>query len=113
MFNKGWRKGFKVRVQLDQYADFGAFSFGTKAKSAYENLQLQQQTHPAVPCPERQLNATVSCVHPAENDDRLPDTIRGGHYLHNRHFCAVLGCEYAPYSEIIKLFSRVGDLVIP
>jgi hypothetical protein len=39
--------------------------------------------------------------------------IRGGHYIHYRHFCAVLGCEHAPYDEISNLFGRLGELVMP
>lgn len=108
-----WNKGFKLRVQIDQYDKFGAVAFKTKAKSLKENRSLQQQTHAAIPCPERDVRATTSCVHPAENDGRLPDYIRGGHYLHNRHVCAVLGCENAPYDAIKGLFSNVGSLIMP
>jgi len=112
-YYKQWAKGHKLRVQLDQYASFGAFAFATKAKSAKENRQLQNQTNEAIPCPEREVRATMSCVHPAEHDIRLPASIRGGHYLHNRHVCAVLGCEHAPYDAIEKLFDTVGDLICP
>ena len=108
-----WNKGFKLRILLDQYAQFGAFAFRTKAESAIENRKLQQQTHTALPCPEQQMNVTPSCVHPAENDILLPELIRGGHYIHYRHFCAVLGCEHAPCDKILDEFSRLGELVIP
>jgi len=108
-----WNKGFKLRILLDQYAKFGAFAFRTKAESAIENRSLQQQTHSALPCPEQKMNVTPSCVHPAENDIMLPELIRGGHYIHYRHFCAVLGCEHAPCEKILDKFSRLGDLVIP
>lgn len=108
-----WNKGTKLRIQLDQYAKFGAFAFKTKAESSIENRSLQQQTHSAVSCPEREIRAKTSCFHPGENDKRLPDCIRGGHYLHNRHVCAVMGCENAPYDTIRGLFSNVGDLIIP
>lgn len=108
-----WNKGFKLRVQIDQYAEFGAVAFTAKAKSLKENLKLQKQTHDAIACPERDVKATQSCVHPAENDMRLPDYIRGGHYLHNRHVCAVLGCENAPYDAVRGLFSNVGNLITP
>ena len=110
---KGWKKGFKLRVLLDQYAQFGAFAFKTKAESSNENLQLQHQKNNAVPCPELNVSATTSCVHPAEHDTKLPSCIRGGHYLHNRHVCAVLGCENAPYEAIKELFTEVGDLINP
>ncbi|MBS3899071.1 MAG: hypothetical protein KGZ54_03565 [Dethiobacter sp.] len=110
---KGWKKGFKLRVLLDQYAQFGAFAFKTKAESSKENLQLQHQKNDAVLCPELNVSATASCVHPAEHDANLPSCIRGGHYLHNRHVCAVLGCENAPYGAIKKMFADIGELVNP
>jgi hypothetical protein len=112
-YDNKWCKGFKLRIQLDQYEDFGAFAFKTKAESSKENLKRQQHTHDAIPCPEREVRVTPSCVHPAENDERLPDNIRKGHFIHNRHVCAVLGCEHAPYKKIKDLFSKAGDLIIP
>ena len=108
-----WSKGFKLRILLDQYAQFGAFAFRTKAESAVENRSLQQQTHSSLPCPEQKMNVTPSCIHPAENDALLPEVIRGGHYIHYRHFCAVLGCEHAPCDKLLEKFSKIGDLVIP
>lgn len=112
-YYKQWNKGFKIRVQIDQYEKFGAFAFGSKAKSLQENKKKESKNHEAIPCQEKELRATLSCVHPAEKDERLPEIIRGGHYLHNRHVCAVLGCEHAPYDAVKNLFSRVGDLVMP
>lgn len=108
-----WNKGFKLRILLDQYAKFGAFAFRTKAETSQKNRQLQQQTHTAEKCESRTIHATPSTVHVAENDQRLPDVIRGGHYIHFRHFCAALGCEHAPFESISRCFDRLGELVIP
>lgn len=108
-----WNKGFKLRILLDQYAQFGAFAFRTKAEASIENRSLQHQINSAVPCQEQRMNVTPSCIHPAENDARLPEKIRGGHYIHYRHFCAVLGCEHAPYDKLVDEFSRLGDLITP
>lgn len=108
-----WNKGFKLRILLDQYARFGAFAFRTKAETSNENRSLQQQTHEAERCEDRDFHLTASSVHPAENDYRLPEEIRGGHYIHFRHFCAVLGCEHAPYDKICGCFANLGELVIP
>jgi hypothetical protein len=113
LYYKQWTKGFKLRVQMDQYAEFGAFAFSAKAESLQENRRLQQQPHTAVPCPKREVRASPSCVHPAENDIRLPANIRGGHFLHNRHVCAVLKCENAPYDAIDELLQNAGSLVNP
>jgi len=112
-YYRGWTKGTKLRVLLDQYAEFGAFAFKTKAKSSTDNRNLQNQKNKAVPCPERDIHVAASCVHPAEHDKRLPELIRGGHYLHNRHICAVLGCENAPYGKIKDSFNDIGKLIIP
>lgn len=108
-----WHKGFKLRILLDQYAKFGAFAFRTKAESSQENRRLQQQSHYATKCEERQFNVLPSSVHPAENDIALPPEIRGGHFLHFRHFCAVMGCEHAPYRKIEECFSNLGYYIIP
>lgn len=108
-----WNKGFKLRILLDQYARFGAFAFRTKAETSNENRQLQQQTHTAEICEERDFHVTPSTVHPAEHDQRLPENIRGGHYIHFRHFCAVMGCEHAPYDKVCRCFENLGELVIP
>lgn len=102
-----------MRILLDQYAKFGAFAFRTKAETSMENRKLQQETHHAERCETRKLHATPSTVHVAENDHRLPELIRGGHYIHFRHFCAVLGCEHAPYDQLSECFSRLGELINP
>ena len=108
-----WNKGFKLRILLDQYAQFGAFAFRTKAETSNENRRLQRETHTAEICETRDMHITPSAVHPAENDVRLPEIIRGGHYIHFRHFCAVMGCEHAPYCKIKKQFEHLGELINP
>lgn len=108
-----WNKGFKLRILLDQYAKFGAFAFRTKAESSIKNRRLQQQIHCAEKCEDREISIIPTTVHPAENDPRLPDTIRGGHYIHFRHFCAVLGCEHAPYRKIERHLAKIGELINP
>lgn len=108
-----WNKGFKLRILLDQYAQFGAFAFRTKAETLNENRQLQHQTHTAEICENRDFHITPSTVHPAENDARLPENIRGGHYIHFRHFCTVMGCEHAPYNKICQCFNNLGELINP
>lgn len=108
-----WNKGFKLRILLDQYASFGAFAFRTKAETLNANRQLQHQTHTAEICEDRDFHVTPSTVHPAENDTRLPENIRGGHYIHFRHFCTVMGCEHAPYDKVCQCFNNLGELVNP
>ena len=108
-----WNKGFKIRILLDQYVRNSSFAFRTKAESSNANRSLQQETHTAEMCEDRSFNVTKSVIHPSENDIRLPANIRGGHYLHFRHFCAVLGCEHAPYDKICSQFNKLGELITP
>lgn len=108
-----WNKGFKLRILLDQYSRFGAFAFRTKAEASNENRKLQHETHTAERCEDREMHITPSTIHPAENDSRLPEVIRGGHYIHFRHFCTVLGCEHAPYCAIKAQFAHIGELINP
>lgn len=112
-FYNQWNKGFKLRILLDQYANFGAFAFKTKAETLNENRKLQSNVHFAEQCETRDMHFTPSSVHPAEDDIRLPKIIRGGHYIHSKHFCAVMGCEHAPYDKIKEQFSNIGELINP
>jgi len=98
---------------LDQYAQFGAFAFRTKAETSNENRRLQREIHAAERCETRDMHFTPSTVHPAENDARLPEVIRGGHFIHFRHFCTVMGCEHAPYCKIREQFEHIGELINP
>ena len=74
---------------------------------------MQRETHIAEICETRDMHVTPSAIHPAENDLRLPEIIRGGHYIHFRHFCAVMGCEHAPYCKIREQFKHLGELINP
>lgn len=112
-YYKQWNKGFKLRILLDQYAQFGAFAFRTKAETSNENRRLQREVHSAEECETRDIHITPSAVHPAENDTHLPSVIQGGHYIHFHHFCAVMGCEHAPYCKIKEQFNHLGNLIIP
>lgn len=113
-YDDKWKKGFKLRVYLDQYEKFGAFAFKSKALSARENKELEASENVAIPCEEREIKQpSVTCVHCDENSPLLPEVIRGGHYLHNRHVCAVLSCDHAPYSEVRKLLARAQYYINP
>lgn len=113
-YSKKWKKGFKLRVYLDQYEKFGAFAFASKVLSVRENKKLESGENTAIPCETRSIHApSISCVHCDENSSLLPETIRGGHYIHNRHVCAVLNCSHAPYSEVDKLIENAEDYINP
>lgn len=113
-YDKRWKKGFKLRVYLDQYEKFGAFAFTSKVLSARENKKLEAEENVAIPCDEREIKLpSVTCVHCDEDSPLLPDVIRGGHYLHNRHVCAVLSCNHAPYGEVNKLLANAQYCINP
>jgi hypothetical protein len=109
-----WKKGFKVRVKLDQYAEFGAFAFKTKVESRDENLELQEGTPSYTePCENHRISTGYSCVHIDENNQLLPPEIRGGHFIHFRHVCAVLGCEHTPFDEVKRLLNESKENISP
>ncbi|MDD2555721.1 MAG: hypothetical protein PHV50_06375 [Syntrophaceticus sp.] len=113
-YYKRWKKNFKLRVYLDQYDKFGAFAFTSKAESAVQNRQLESKENVAIPCEKRLVsNPSVSCVHCDEGSPLLPENIRDGHYLHNRHVCAVMGCEYAPYDQVKSLIDEAEKYINP
>ena len=113
-YDKGWKKGFKLRVYLDQYDKFGAFAFASKATSTKQNIKLENQTNVATPCEDREIKSpSMSCVHSDENSALLPEYIRDGHYIHNKHVCAVLGCEHAPYAEVRKILGNAENYINP
>lgn len=113
-YERKWKKGFKLRVYLDQYEKFGAFAFVSKALSAKENQALESGENKGIPCEEREIRTpSVTCVHCEEDSELLPEKIRGGHYLHNRHVCAVLGCSHAPYEEVKKLLEKAEYCINP
>lgn len=113
-YDSKWKKGFKLRVYLDQYEKFGAFAFMSKALSVKENQALETVPNEGIPCTDREIRTpSVACVHCDENSELLPTEIRGGHYLHNRHVCAALGCEHAPYDEVKKLIKKAEYYINP
>lgn len=113
-FDNKWKKGFKLRVLADQYANFGAFSFTSKALSLQQNRKLEKIKSTADSCNTKIYDLpTPSCVHPDEYSELLPSEIKDGHYMHNRHFCAVMGCEHAPYGQITALIQNAEVYVNP
>lgn len=112
-YDKSWQKGFKLRVLLDQYEKFGSFAFTSKATSVIENIGLQEDENTAIPCEVRQIHVKPACVHCDEDSLLLPDNIRGGHYLHNRHVCAVMQCPHAPFEKVNEMLKTAEYYVNP
>lgn len=109
-----WKKGFKLRVPLDFYTDNLGFTFRSKTLSAKTNLTKEKKGKiNSINCANKPLSIGCSAVHPAENDSSLPQIILGGHYIHHKQICAVLGCPYAPYHEIDKRLAEAEKYISP
>lgn len=109
-----WKKGFKIRVLLDQYTQAGSFFSQAKMEGALENQQLGEgEAHYSVACNQRAINVTINAVHADENSFFLPPDIRGFHYIHTKHFCAVMGCPFAPREQIQSYLNRAENYISP
>lgn len=109
-----WKKGFKLRVPMDFYTDKLGFTFRSKTMSAKNNLTKEKKGKvSSVNCANKPLSIGCSTIHPAESDSLLPQIIRGGHYIHHKQICAVLGCPYAPYNEIEKRLEEAEKYISP
>ena len=104
-YYSGWKKGFKIRFLVSSFLESNSFAFKSKAYSA--NNLLNNQTKEEQPlCEHREVTTPASvCIHSDINCAKLPPEVRGKIFLHYLHFCAVLGCPYAP-AEKIQALSR-------
>lgn len=113
-YYKNWRKGFKLRVLLDQYTAQGSFLFQAKQEAARDNIRLQRTSpHTAQRCEERAIDIKPKTVHTAENDTWLPDNVRGYHFIHHKHICAVMGCPFAPINKLSPYLQRIEYYINP
>jgi len=113
-FYATWKKGFKLRVLMDNYVAVASFLMRSKMGQSERNLALQSRRHDIEPaCPDRVINITPKTVHPGEGSDFLPVKLRGYHFMHNKHICAALGCEFAPYDKLKEHIRDVGKYVNP
>lgn len=109
-----WKKGFKLRVTLDAFSEFGALAFKSKATASQENRLRQSKKNVAEPCEEKRLAVSgVTARHVDEDYRELPAEIRGGHFIHHKQFCAVLNCPHAPLHEIDCLMEDACHHVSP
>ena len=98
-----WKKGFKIRFLVSSFLESNSFAFKSKAHSA-NNLLNSQTANEQPLCEHRELSTPSSvCIHKDILCSDLPVEVRGKIFLHYFHFCAVLGCPYAPIKEIKAL----------
>ncbi len=100
---KGWKKGFKIRFLVNSFLAQHSFALQAKAIDV-EQLKLAQIKNEQIPCIERKLRkpSPVS-IHQDINSNSLPQNLRNKLFFHYHHYCAVLGCPFAPLKEIEKL----------
>jgi hypothetical protein len=50
-------------------------------------------------------------IHFDQKSEELPAEVRGKLFFHYHHFCAALGCKYAPKDEILELIKKKNELI--
>lgn len=106
-----WKKWFKIRVVLDDYALRWSFLFQSKKLSAEKNHSLQESWSKTSDWKDYRINWRT-CLHQDENSEWIPENIRGRHFIHFTHLASYLGVLFpgAPTSiqnpeEYICLFT--------
>lgn len=89
-YYKNWKKGFKIRVSLNDYMLKGGFVFEAKKLSADSNKDLQVNVDATVKGKVNKISGRV-CLHTDQNTDWLPQDIRGGVFIHYTHLAEHLG----------------------
>jgi hypothetical protein len=108
---KGWKKGFKIRFLIKSFLANHSFVLQAKsidAKLIEENQKKLEQDE----CPFRKIRkpSPVS-VHNEMDSDSLPIEVRNKLYFHYFHFCASLGCKYAPKKEVDRIVRDKNSLI--
>lgn len=108
---KGWKKGFKIRFLVNSFLAKHSFALQAKAIDI-EQLRKAQNKNEQVPCLKRKIRkpSPVS-IHNDINSTSLPTSVKNKIFLHYHHYCAVLGCPYAPVNEIKKLLDDYQNYI--
>ncbi len=103
-FYRNWKKGFKIRFLAKDFLQTKSFSLQAKAGDAGRAAQ-RQTVQDQGPCEHRCLSGRVKpiCIHSEINSSSLPPEVRSRVFLHYFHYCAILGCPYAPVSELQQI----------
>lgn len=107
-YYKSWKKGFKIRVALDDYLLTGGFLFESKQLSAIENQSLQAQGTKTTKNKPIKISGRVA-LHQDESSQWLPDSVRSFHFIHNLHFYNVLGIHHPNESLIVKFVENIEE----
>ena len=108
---KGWKKGFKIRFLVKSFLTKHSFALQAKAIDV-TNIKKTQKKDEQVPCYLRKLRKpSAVSVHIDQNSKELPLEVRNKLFFHYHHFCALLGCPYAPVEEIRKLVNNSKEYI--
>lgn len=111
-YYKAWKKGFKVRVALDDYMLRGSFVFTSKQSSAKANQTIQQGVGNTTQDKPIKVHSRVT-LHKDENSDWLPPAVRGGHFIHNLHFFGVFGLSIPASFDLPGILSSFENYFCP
>lgn len=108
---KGWKKGFKIRFLVNSFIAKHSFALMAKAVDIEELKSIQEKNEQET-CLNRKLSkpSPVS-IHNEINSDTLPKSVQNKIFFHYHHYCAVLGCKYAPLKEIQKIVLNYSDYI--
>lgn len=108
---KGWKKGFKIRFLVKSFLAKHSFALQAKAIDI-EDLEKLQEKDAQEPCIKRKIRKpSPVCVHMDIDSPELPVEVRNKLFFHYFHFCAVLGCKYAPIKELKKIVDNYPDYI--
>jgi len=96
----GWKKGFKIRFLVKSFIT--NHSFAMKAKTFDANhIEKSQIAAEQTPCFSRIIRKpSAVSIHNDINSSALPLEVRNKLFFHYHHFCAVLGCPFAPVEQV-------------
>lgn len=110
-YYKGWKKGFKIRFLVQSFLATHSFALQVKAIDA-SKIKKRQKKEEQLSCPFRKIRQpSPLTVHNEMNSTSLPEEVRNKLYFHYFHYCASLGCKYAPTEEVKKVVSEKNSLI--
>lgn len=110
-YYKGWKKGFKIRFLIKSF--IANHSFALQAKAIDINtIEKTQKKSEQKPCIERKIRKpSPVCIHSDMHSASLPINLRDRVFFHYFHFCALIGCPYAPKGEVMKMLNNFHELI--
>jgi hypothetical protein len=110
-YYKGWKKGFKIRFLVQSFLATHSFALQAKAVDIIK-IKKRQKKDEQESCPLRKIRQpSPLTVHNEMDSQSLPVEVRNKLYFHYFHYCASLGCKYAPTEEVKRIVSDKQSLI--